>query len=307
MKFDWEEVFPPKYMVVTKDYMRQYLDFLTHILNNGQEKSDRTNTGIISTFGYQMRFNLTEGFPLLTTKKVHFKSVVHELLWFISGDTNIKYLVDNDVRIWNEWPYEKFKQSSDFHGESMKEFVEKIKNDENFAYKYGDLGPVYGKQWRDFNGYDQLQEVINKIKTNPDSRRMIVSAWNPPLLDSMALPPCHMMFQFYCLDDKLSLQMYQRSADAFLGVPFNIASYALLLMLVAKATDKIPYELVHTVGDAHIYSNHLEQVNTQLQREPRKLPKVILADKKNIEDFKFSDIELIEYDPHPLIKGKVAV
>ncbi len=307
MKFDWEEVFPPKYMVVTKDYMRQYLDFLTHILNNGQEKSDRTNTGIISTFGYQMRFNLTEGFPLLTTKKVHFKSVVHELLWFISGDTNIKYLVDNDVRIWNEWPYEKFKQSSDFHGENMKEFVEKIKNDENFADKYGDLGPVYGKQWRDFNGYDQLQEVINKIKTNPDSRRMIVSAWNPPLLDSMALPPCHMMFQFYCLDDKLSLQMYQRSADAFLGVPFNIASYALLLMLVAKATDKIPYELVHTVGDAHIYSNHLEQVNTQLQREPRKLPKVILADKKNIEDFKFSDIELIEYDPHPLIKGKVAV
>lgn len=287
--------------------MKQYLNFLNHILENGQRKDDRTNTGIISTFGYQMRFNLEEGFPLLTTKKVHFKSVVHELLWFIKGDTNIKYLVDNDVRIWNEWPYRNFTQTEDFNGETQDEFVKRIKEDYNFAKKHGNLGPVYGKQWRDFNGFDQLKTIIEEIKSNPSSRRLIVNSWNPPQIKDMALPPCHMMFQFYVSDNKLSLQMYQRSADAFLGVPFNIASYALLLALVAKVTNLEPFELVHTIGDAHIYLNHLDQVNTQLNREPRKLPKLILADKENIEDFAYEDIALTEYNPHPTIKGKVAV
>ena len=287
--------------------MRQYLDFVNHILNNGREKPDRTNTGIISTFGYQMRFNLQEGFPLLTTKKVHFKSIVHELLWFIKGDTNIKYLVDNNVRIWNEWPYEKFKKSDIYNGESLKDFVERIKNDSDFAKEFGDLGPVYGKQWRDFNGYDQLKNVIEQIKINPESRRLIVSSWNPPQLKDMALPPCHMMYQFYVNDNKLSLQMYQRSADAFLGIPFNIASYALLLELVAKVCNLQPYELVHTIGDAHIYSNHLEQVKTQLSREPKSLPKLKINAKNSIEDFEYGDIELIDYNPHPIIKGKVAV
>jgi len=287
--------------------MRQYLDFVNHILNNGREKPDRTNTGIISTFGYQMRFNLQEGFPLLTTKKVHFKSIVHELLWFIKGDTNIKYLVDNNVRIWNEWPYEKFKKSDIYNGESLKDFVERIKNDSDFAKEFGDLGPVYGKQWRDFNGYDQLKNVIEQIKINPESRRLIVSSWNPPQLKDMALPPCHMMYQFYVNDNKLSLQMYQRSADAFLGIPFNIASYALLLELVAKVCNLKPYELVHTIGDAHIYSNHLEQVKTQLSREPKSLPKLKINAKNSIEDFEYDDIELIDYNPHPIIKGKVAV
>ena len=287
--------------------MKQYLNFLNHILENGQRKDDRTNTGIISTFGYQMRFNLEEGFPLLTTKKVHFKSVVHELLWFIKGDTNIKYLVDNDVRIWNEWPYRNFTQTEEFNGETQDEFVKRIKEDSNFAKKHGNLGPVYGKQWRDFNGFDQLKTIIEEIKSNPSSRRLIVNSWNPPQIKDMALPPCHMMFQFYVSDNKLSLQMYQRSADAFLGVPFNIASYALLLALVAKVTNLEPFELVHTIGDAHIYLNHLDQVNTQLNREPRKLPKLILADKENIEDFAYEDIALTEYNPHPTIKGKVAV
>jgi len=287
--------------------MKQYLNFLNHILENGQRKDDRTNTGIISTFGYQMRFNLEEGFPLLTTKKVHFKSIVHELLWFIKGDTNIKYLVDNDVRIWNEWPYRNFTQTEEFNGETQDEFVKRIKEDSNFAKKHGNLGPVYGKQWRDFNGFDQLKTIIEEIKSNPSSRRLIVNSWNPPQIKDMALPPCHMMFQFYVSDNKLSLQMYQRSADAFLGVPFNIASYALLLALVAKVTNLEPFELVHTIGDAHIYLNHLDQVNTQLNREPRKLPKLILADKENIEDFVYEDIALIEYNPHPTIKGKVAV
>ena len=287
--------------------MNQYLNFLSHILENGQTKEDRTNTGIISTFGYQMRFNLQEGFPLLTTKKVHFKSVVHELLWFIKGDTNIKYLVDNDVRIWNEWPYRNFTKSEDFKGETQEEFVQKIKTDSNFALKHGNLGPVYGKQWRDFNGFDQLKHIIEEIKNNPSSRRLIVNSWNPPQIKDMALPPCHMMFQFYVSDNKLSLQMYQRSADAFLGVPFNIASYALLLALVAKVTNLEPYEFVHTIGDAHIYLNHLEQVNTQIKRQPRKLPKLTLANKKSIEDFVYEDIAITEYNPHPTIKGKVAV
>jgi thymidylate synthase len=254
-----------------------------------------------------MRFDLNDGFPLLTTKKVHFKSIVHELLWFISGNTNIKYLVDNNVRIWNEWPYRNFTLTKEFQGESQDEFVQRVKDDENFAAKHGNLGPVYGKQWRDFNGFDQLKNIIDQIKNNPDSRRLIVSAWNPPQIKDMALPPCHMMFQFYVSNGKLSLQMYQRSADAFLGVPFNIASYALLLVLVAKVCNLKPHEFVHTVGDAHIYKNHLEQVKLQLSREPKSLPKIIINNRENIEDFVYEDIKLVDYNPHPIIKGKVAV
>ena len=293
--------------------MKQYLDFLQHILDKGVEKHDRTNTGTISTFGYQMRFDLSEGFPLLTTKRVHLKSIIHELLWFIKGDTNIKYLVDNDVRIWNEWPYEKFKKSDDYNNETIEEFVLKIKEDNEFAKKHGDLGPVYGHEWRHFDGpndifRDQLGWVIDEIKRNPDSRRLIVSSWNPTLIEKMALPPCHTLFQFYVIDNKLSCQLYQRSADAFLGVPFNIASYALLTMMVAQVCNLELGDFVHTVGDAHIYSNHLEQVNRQLAREPRSLPKMnINKEVKNIEDFKFEDFELTNYNPHKGIKAEVAV
>lgn len=289
--------------------MKQYLDLCRYVLENGQEKNDRTGTGTISTFGYQMRFDLGEGFPLLTTKKVHMKSITHELLWFISGDTNIRPLVLNNVRIWNEWPYEKFKQSSDFKSETLEEFVEKIKENEKFALKYGDLGPVYGKQWRDFGGVDQLAQVIDQIKTNPDSRRLIISAWNPPLIEQMALPPCHMFMQFYVSKDKkLSCQLYQRSADIFLGVPFNIASYALLVYLIADVCGLEPGEFVHTLGDAHIYSNHLQQIQTQLKRDPYPLPKLVLKNHyDNIEDYKYEDIEIVDYKSHPRIKGVVAV
>ena len=294
--------------------MKQYLDFLKHILDKGTPKNDRTNTGTYSTFGYQMRFDLNEGFPLLTTKRVHLKSIIHELLWFIKGDTNIKYLVDNDVRIWNEWPYEKFKKSEEYNNETLEEFVLKIRSDQAFADKYGDLGPVYGHQWRHFDGpneifRDQLGWVINEIKTNPDSRRLIVSSWNPTLIDQMALPPCHTLFQFYVRDNKLSCQLYQRSADAFLGVPFNIASYALLTMMVAQICGLELGDFVHTIGDAHIYSNHVEQVNKQLSREPRSLPKMIIHNKdaKNIVDFKFEDFELVDYNPYKGIKAEVAV
>lgn len=293
--------------------MKQYLEFLEHILKNGVNKDDRTNTGTISTFGYQMRFDLSEGFPLLTTKKVHLKSIIHELLWFISGDTNIKYLVDNNVRIWNEWPYQKFVNSPKYNNETMSEFIEKIKADEEFAQEFGDLGPVYGHQWRHFDGAngaytDQLAWVINEIKTNPDSRRLIVNSWNAPYIDQMALPPCHMMFQFYVANNRLSCQLYQRSADAFLGVPFNIASYAILMMMVAKVCNLELGEFVHTVGDAHIYQNHLDQVKLQLSRQPRALPKLeIVRDVKEIDDFKFEDFKLSDYNPHPTIKGEVAV
>lgn len=294
--------------------MKQYLDFLKHILEKGAPKDDRTNTGTFSTFGYQMRFDLSEGFPLLTTKRVHLKSIIHELLWFINGDTNIKYLVDNDVRIWNEWPYEKFKKSPEYNNETLEEFVLKIRSDQSFADKYGDLGPVYGHQWRHFDGpndvfRDQLGWVINEIKTNPNSRRLIVSSWNPTLIDQMALPPCHTLFQFYVRDNKLSCQLYQRSADAFLGVPFNIASYALLTMMVAQICGLEPGDFVHTIGDAHIYSNHIEQVNKQLSRVPRSLPKMIIHNKeaKNIADFKFEDFELVDYNPYKGIKAEVAV
>lgn len=293
--------------------MKQYLDLLQHILDNGSPKGDRTGTGTISTFGYQMRFDLAKGFPLLTTKKVHLKSIIHELLWFIKGETNIKYLVDNGVRIWNEWPYRNFQKTSDYNRESLQKFVEKIKNDDIFARKHGNLGPVYGRQWRHFEGpegkyVDQLAEVIKNIKSNPHSRRLIINSWNPPLVPDMALPPCHMMFHFYVNNNKLSCLLYQRSADSFLGVPFNIASYALLTLMVAQVTDLEPGEFIHILGDAHIYNNHLEQVNLQLTREPKSLPKMTLnKDIKNIEDFKYEDFKLSDYHPHPPIKGEVSV
>ena len=292
--------------------MKQYLDFLRYILENGNKKEDRTGTGTISAFGYQMRFDLKEGFPLLTTKKVHLKSIIHELLWFIKGDTNIRSLVQNGVRIWNEWPFEKYRKSPSYRGETMEEFVQRIKEDEEFARIWGDLGPVYGKQWRAFAGkertVDQLRQVISEIQRNPDSRRLIVSSWNPTEIEGMALPPCHTLYQFYVRDGELSLQLYQRSADAFLGVPFNIASYSLLLLMVAMVTGLKPGEFVHTFGDAHIYLNHLEQVRLQLSREPRPLPKMVIKrEVKDIEVFRYEDFELLDYNPHPAIKAEVAV
>ena len=264
--------------------MKQYLDLLQHVLDKGAEKKDRTGTGTKSIFGYQMRFNLEDGFPLMTTKKLHLKSIIYELLWFLKGDTNIKYLNDNQVNIWNEW-----------------------------ADKEGNLGHIYGFQWRSWPTYqggsiDQISAVIRSIMENPDSRRHIVSAWNVGDLSNMALPPCHVLFQFYLADGRLSCQLYQRSADIFLGVPFNIASYALLLMMVAKVTGLKPGEFIHTLGDAHIYNNHLVQVNTQLAREPRPLPQMKLNPGiKNIEDFTFSDFTLENYDPHPHIKAPISV
>lgn len=274
--------------------MKQYLDLLQHIDTHGVEKTDRTGTGTKSVFGYQMRFNLAEGFPLVTTKKIHLKSLVHELLWFLKGSTNIEYLQENGVRIWNEWA------------------------DEN-----GNLGPIYGHQWRNWNseGIDQIQGIIKTLKTNPDSRRMLVSAWNPSVLpdssvsfsenvskNKAALPPCHAFFQFYVADNKLSCQLYQRSADVFLGVPFNIGSYALLTMMVAQVCGFEAGDFVHTFGDVHIYSNHQEQVKEQLSRSPKHLPTMKLNPKiKDIFDFTYEDFELLNYDPHPLIKGKVAI
>lgn len=290
--------------------MKQYLELVNHILEKGVQRTDRTSTGTISTFGYQMRFDLSEGFPLLTSKKVHFKSVAYELLWFIQGSTNIRPLVLNNVRIWNEWPFEKYQKSDNYQGENIDEFIEKIKVDEDFANQYGDLGPVYGKQWRDFNGVDQLEELVQGLKKNPFSRRHIISAWNPADLDKMALPPCHMMMQFYVSSDqkKLSCQLYQRSADVFLGVPFNIASYALFTHMLAQAVGLEAGEFIHTLGDAHIYNDHIEQVNIQVNREPLKLCTLKLNPQiKSIYDFKYEDIEIVDYVSHPALKGKVSV
>jgi thymidylate synthase len=264
--------------------MRQYLDLMRHVMHHGVRKDDRTGTGTLSVFGHQMRFDLAQGFPLLTTKKVHTKSVIHELLWFLRGDTNIRYLQEHGVSIWNEW-----------------------------ADGNGDLGPIYGSQWRswpapDGQHIDQISQVVREIRANPDSRRLIVSAWNVSELDRMALPPCHLLFQFYAAQGRLSCQLYQRSADIFLGVPFNIASYALLTQMVAQVTGLKPGEFVHTLGDAHLYLNHLEQVHTQLAREPRPLPVMRLNPEKNsLFDFDFDDFELLNYDPHPSIKAPVAV
>ncbi|MCM1131676.1 MAG: thymidylate synthase [Roseburia sp.] len=288
--------------------MKQYLELCQTILDKGIKKEDRTGTGTISYFGYQMRFDLNEGFPLLTTKRVHLKSIIHELLWFISGDTNIKYLVNNDVRIWNDWPYASYQKSDAYQGETIEEFAEKIKSSDDFACRWGNLGPVYGKQWRNFNGVDQLEWLIHEIKNNPTSRRLIISSWNPAEIENMALPPCHCFMQFYVNENKLSCQLYQRSADVFLGVPFNIASYALFTMMIAQVCGLELGSFVHTIGDAHIYLNHLEQINKQLKREPRRLPTMkINPGVKSIYDFKFEDFELEGYDPHKGIKGKVAV
>lgn len=290
--------------------MKQYLDLLQYILDNGEKRIDRTGTGTISCFGYQNRYDLSKGFPLVTTKKVAFRLVMEELLWFISGDTNIKYLVDNNVHIWDEWPYAAYQKLPEFKGETQQEFIEKIKNDEEFAKKYGDLGPVYGRQWRNFNGTDQLLKLEESIKKNPFSRRHIICAWNPAEVDNMALPPCHSLMQFYVSADgkKLSCQLYQRSGDVFLGVPFNIASYALLTCMLAHTCGLEPGEFVHTFGDVHIYLNLVDQVHEQLARTPRALPKLVIKRKVNsIVDFKKEDFELEGYDPYPAIKGKVSV
>ena len=257
--------------------MKQYLDLCKKILEEGTYKDDRTGTGTYSIFGYQARYDLSKGFPLVTTKKVFLRGIIHELLWFICGDTNIKYLVDNDVHIWDDWAYKAYKESSVFEGEDIKAFAARIKSldkDDPFVKKWGELGPVYGRQWRNFNeeGVDQLENLIHLIKTNPNSRRLIISAWNPCEVDKMALPPCHSFMQFYVIDGKLSCQLYQRSADVFLGVPFNIASYSLFTMMIAQVCGLEAGEFIHTMGDAHIYTNHVEQIKLQLSREPKTLP-----------------------------------
>lgn len=290
--------------------MKQYLDLCRHVLENGVQRIDRTGTGTISTFGYQTRFNLQEGFPLLTTKKVVLRIVLGELLWFIKGSTNIQELCQQKIRIWNEWPFAKYEKSPEYKGETVEEFVAKICEDDEFAQKWGDLGPVYGKQWRDFFGVDQLLELEKGLKENPFSRRHILCAWNPAQVDQMALPPCHSFIQFYVSGDgkKLSCQLYQRSADVFLGVPFNIASYALLTHMLASVCGYEVGEFVHTFGDVHIYMDHLEQVNLQLQRTPKSLPTLKIKRKVNsVTEFKQEDFELEGYDPYPVIKGKVSV
>jgi thymidylate synthase len=292
--------------------LKQYLDMCQFILEHGEDRPDRTGTGTRSVFGYQTRYDLREGFPLLTTKKMYLRPIAEELLWFIKGDTNIKYLVDRNVKIWNEWPYEDFKKSEDFNGETLEEFVEKIKNDDEFAKKHGNLGPVYGAQWRNFNneGTDQLVKLIDSLKNNPFSRRHIISAWNPSQVDEMALPPCHTLMQFYVSSDQkyLSCQLYQRSADTFLGVPFNIASYALLTCMLAQVCGYEPKEFIHTIGDAHIYKNHFDVVKTQIEREPLPLPHLVLnKDIDNLFDFKIEDIKLEGYQSHGPLKGKVSV
>ncbi|EAD8644787.1 thymidylate synthase [Listeria monocytogenes] len=314
--------------------MKQYLDLEKYVLENGTQKGDRTGTGTISTFGYQMRFDLQVGFPIMTTKRVPFKLVVSELLWFLHGDTNIRYLLQHNNNIWNEWAFERFVKSDEYKGEDMTDFglraerdpafkevyqaeMEKFKTrileDEAFANKYGELGNIYGKQWREWKTsqgetIDQLADLIEMIKTNPNSRRLIVSAWNPEDIPNMALPPCHSLFQFYVADGKLSCQLYQRSADIFLGVPFNIASYALLTHLIAREVGLDVGEFIHTMGDAHLYNNHIEQVKEQLSRTPHKLPKLVLSDKPaTIFDFDVADISLDGYNPDPAIKAPISV
>ena len=307
---------------------KEYLNLCKTILEDGITKDDRTGVGTKSIFGYQMKFDLTKGFPLLTTKKINFNLVWSELLWFIKGDTNIKFLLENKNNIWNEWAFKKWIESDEYTGPDMTDFghrvledskfaeeykkqmnifKENILNDDNFSKKFGDLGNVYGKQWRNFNGIDQLKNVIEQIKMNPSSRRLIVSAWNPAEVDSMALPPCHTMFQFYVSNGKLSCQLYQRSADVFLGVPFNIASYSLLTILIAKECGLEVGEFVHTLGDAHIYINHFEQVNEQISREAYELPSLRINDFDSIFDLEISDVELVDYNSHPFIKAPIAV
>jgi thymidylate synthase len=305
--------------------MRQYLNLLQDIKDNGVKKMDRTGVGTISVFGRQLRFDLSKGFPAVTTKKLFMRGIIHELIWFLQGSSNIKYLVDNDVHIWDEWPYKHYlmeqgkevpNSSSEEWKAGIKEFTEKIKTDDKFAKKWGELGPIYGYQWRNWpapNGQhiDQIKKAIDTIKNSPDSRRIIVSAWNVADVDEMAkagLPPCHLLFQFYVAGGKLSCQMYQRSADTFLGVPFNIASYSLLTMMMAQVCGLEPGDFVHTFGDTHLYLNHLEQVDEQLSRKPKPLPKMKINPKvKNIDDFKYEDFELTNYDPYPAISAPIAV
>ncbi|ALS73926.1 thymidylate synthase [Planococcus rifietoensis] len=313
--------------------MKQYLALCEHILDQGAQKEDRTGTGTLSVFGHQMRFDLAEGFPLMTTKKTAFRLIVSELLWFIKGDTNVQTLLKDNNHIWDEWAFAQWVESDEYDGPEMNDFgrraqrdpefaelykkqmtlfQEKVLADDEFAKKYGDLGPVYGKQWRswaatDGGQIDQLKNVVESIKNNPDSRRHLVTAWNPEFIDDMALPPCHIMFQFYVADGKLSCQLYQRSADVFLGVPFNIASYALLTHLVAQECGLEPGEFIHTTGDTHLYVNHLEQVQEQLSREPKALPTLNLTEGKSMFDMDMEDIQIEGYDPHPRIKAPVAV
>ncbi|MFD0958965.1 thymidylate synthase [Paenibacillus chungangensis] len=311
-----------------------YLQLLKDVLEQGVRKDDRTGTGTISRFGYQMRFPLQDGFPLLTTKRVPFRLIASELLWFMKGDTNIRYLLQNNNGIWNEWAFKRWVESKEYNGpdmtdfglrsqrdeafarkyeEEMESFTHRVLHDDEFARTYGELGDVYGKQWRQWRTsqgeyIDQLKDVIEAIKTNPDSRRLIVTAWNPEDIPSMALPPCHTMFQFYVSEGNLSCQLYQRSGDIFLGIPFNIASYALLTHLIAHECGLGVGDFVHTIGDAHIYSNHIEQIEIQLSREPRELPKLILnSDKRSIFDFELDDMRVVQYEPHPSIKAPVAV
>ena len=307
---------------------KEYLNLCKTILEDGITKDDRTGVGTKSIFGYQMKFDLTKGFPLLTTKKINFNLVWSELLWFIKGDTNIKFLLENKNNIWNEWAFKKWIESDEYTGPDMTDFghrvledsefaeeykkqmnifKENILNDDNFSKKFGNLGNVYGKQWRNFNGIDQLKNVIEQIKLNPSSRRLIVSAWNPSEVDTMALPPCHTMFQFYVSDGMLSCQLYQRSADVFLGVPFNIASYSLLTILIAKECGLEVGEFVHTLGDAHIYINHFEQVKEQISREAYELPSLKVSDFDSIFDLEINDVELVDYKSHPFIKAPIAV
>lgn len=301
--------------------MKPYLDLMRHIRDHGVKKEDRTGTGTVSIFGHQMRFDLAAGFPLVTSKKVHLKSIIHELLWFIRGDTNIRYLVNNGVGIWNDWPYQSWLRETGGDKDLImyspewtaqkRLFIERIKTDADFADKYGDLGPVYGKQWRDFGGVDQLAQLVDDINVNPDSRRLIVSAWNPqdiPVMVKSGLPPCHSLFQFYVVEGRLSCQLYQRSADVFLGVPFNIASYAILTLMIAQVTGLKPGDFVHTFGDAHLYLNHMDQVNEQLSRTTFPLPTLkINPEVSNLFDFVFEDFELQHYQSHDPISAPVAV
>ncbi len=301
--------------------MEQYLKLLRDIRDHGARREDRTGTGTVSLFGYQCRYDLNDGFPLLTTKRVFLRGIIHELLWFLRGETNIRPLVCNDVHIWNEWPFQNYLRENELEKEypkytdnwqqKLKWFIKKIREDETFARRWGELGPVYGRQWRDFNGVDQIETVIRQIRETPYSRRLIVSAWNPAEVEEMAragLPPCHTMFQFYVQQERLSCQLYQRSADVFLGVPFNIASYALLTMVIARLCDLGVGDFVHTFGDAHIYLNHLEQVEEQLGRSPRPLPTMTIHGRqRRVEDFRFEDFELTGYDPHPAIRAPISV
>ncbi len=299
--------------------MRIYLDLLKDVLKNGvDEENERTGVGTRKVFGRMLRFDLAKGFPLLTTKRMFLKGIIHELLWFIKGDSNIKYLVRNGVNIWNEWPFQNYLKKNNLLDKypvysekwrgKLREFVERIKNDDDFAEKWGDCGPIYGVQWRNFYGVDQLAWVLNEIKTNPANRRLIVSAWNPPQIHKMALPPCHVLYQFQVSGDKLNCLMYQRSVDVFLGLPFNIASYALLTYMVAKSTGYTAGDLVMALGDVHIYKNHFDQVREQIKRKPFRLPKLKLNPKiNNLFDFKYEDINIIDYKSHPPIKAPIAV